>query len=271
MVNRVWQHHFGAGLVRTASDFGTRGEPPTHPELLDYLASRFMSGGWSIRALHREMLFSRVYQLSGDELPQNARIDPANRWLWKHPRRRLDAESIRDGMLAASGELVRTMAAGHPFPAVTTWGFTIHHPFHQVYDSNHRSIYLMVQRARRHPYLALFDAADPNISTAERLPTTTPTQALYLMNDPFVHAQSLALARRVLAAEPDDADRVRELFETTTGHQPDADSRREAIEFVGDYQRKLAALNTPTAEQSAQAWAALGRVLLTSNAFLYVD
>jgi hypothetical protein len=149
---------------------------------------------------------------------------------------------------------------------VGTWSFTIHRPFHAVYGSNHRSVYLMVQRARRHPYLALFDGADPNRSTADRQDTTTPLQALYLMNAPFVHAQSAGLARRLRAAGPDDRARVRLAYELVLAREPDADELAEAVAFVGRYRARL-----PGGPGEEQAWAALGRVLMTSNAFLFVD
>jgi hypothetical protein len=270
-VNRVWQWHFGRGLVATSSDFGTRGEPPTHPELLDWLTTRFVKSGWSVKELHRLILRSRVYRLAGTADPAGARIDPENRLLGHYPRRGLDAESIRDAMLAASGRLDRTVPAGHPFPDVNTWGFTIHAPFHAVYDSDRRSVYLMIQRTRRHPFLALFDAADPNLSVGERLPTTTPTQALYLMNSPFVHAQAEAFAGRLLAAPGDDAGRVRLAFETAHGRVPDDAAAADALAFLKAYRAKAADRGLKPDQQSVAAWAALGRVLLTANAFLYVD
>jgi hypothetical protein len=259
-VNRVWQWHFGRGLVATSSDFGTRGESPSHPELLDWLTTRFVKSGWSVKELHRLILQSRVYQLAGGAAHP---ADPENRLLGHFPRRGLDAESIRDAMLAVGNRLNRTMPAGHPFPDVNTWGFTIHAPFHAVYDSDHRSIYLMVQRNRRHPFLALFDAADPNLSVGERLPTTTPTQALYLMNSPFVHAQSEAFAKQLLAAPGDDAARIRLAFETAHGHVPEEAVVNDSLAFLKAYRAKAAG---PEA-----AWAAFCRVLLTSNAFLFVD
>jgi cytochrome c553 len=271
LVNRVWQWHFGRGLVATASDFGTRGDPPSHPELLDHLATAFVRSGYSVKALHRLILRSRVYQLTSDDNATNFQADPQDRWLWRYTRRPLDAESIRDAMLAISGRLDRSTPAGHPFPPVNGWGFTIHNPFHAVYDSNHRSVYLMVQRARRHPYLALFDAADPNISTAERLPTTTPTQALFLMNAPFVHEQAEGFARQLLAAPGDETARVRLAFEMAHGRAPSEDEVREAVTFLDRYRRKLVAAGTPAENAAGPAWAALGRVLLTSNAFLFVD
>jgi hypothetical protein len=270
-VNRVWQWHFGRGLVPTPSDFGTRGEPPTHPELLDWLTTRFVRSGWSLKALHRLILHSRAYQLAGTDDRSNREADPDNRLLWRRSREALAAESIRDAMLAVSGRLDRATPGGHPFPDVNTWGYTIHAPFHAVYDSPHRSVYLMVQRNRRHPFLALFDAADPNLSTAQRVPTVTPTQALYLMNSPFVREQSEALARRLLAAVGDEAARIVAAYELCHGVQPDAEERREAATFLAAYRRKLAERGAKSDAQEAGAWSALGRVLLTSNAFLYVD
>ncbi len=270
-VNRVWQWHFGQGLVTTPSDFGLRGEPPSHPELLDWLASEFIASGWSVKALHRLILRSQTYQLASDDHAANFDRDPANRWLWRHPRQPLDAESIRDAMLAVSGRLDRNIPGPHPFPPVQTWGFTIHNPFHAVYDSDHRSVYLMQQRNRRNPYLALFDAADPNQSMAQRLPTTTPTQTLYLMNSSFVQQQSQAFARRLLAASVDDAARVQLAFEMAQGRAPSKSETREAISFLSVYRQKLAGLKEPPQDDGELAWSGLARVLLTSNAFLYVD
>jgi hypothetical protein len=270
-VNRVWQWHFGQGLVPTASDFGSRGEPPSHPELLDWLTARFIESGWSVKSLHRLIMQSLTYQLSSEDDASNLKLDPANRWLWRASRRPLEAESIRDAMLAVSGKLDRSNPAAHPFPPVGTWGFTIHNPFHAVYDSNHRSVYLMIQRNRRHPFLALFDAADPNLSVAERQPTTTPTQTLFLMNSPFVHEQSEALARRLLSAQLDDPARIRLAFEMAHGRVPSETEVGAALEFVAAYGKKLADQGIAADRQVVAAWAALARVLLTSNAFLYVD
>jgi hypothetical protein len=270
-VNRVWQWHFGHGIVPTPSDFGTRGDPPSHPELLDWLATRFVKSGWSVKALHRLILTSRTYQLASSDDESNRKADPGNRLLWRHERLPLDAESVRDAMLAVSGRLNRDTPAGHPFPPVTSWGYTIHAPFHAVYDSDHRSVYLMTQRNRRHPFLALFDGADPNLSTAERLPTVTPTQALYLMNSPFVHTQAEAFAKRLLAAPGDDAARVRQAFEAAQGRVPSDAEARDAAAFVAAYRTKLIGRGMNDDQAMAGAWAALGRVLLTGNAFLYVD
>ncbi|MBJ44161.1 MAG: hypothetical protein CMJ80_12955 [Planctomycetaceae bacterium] len=269
-VNRVWLWHFGSGLVDTPSDFGSRGTRPTHPQLLDWLASEFINSGWSIKSLHRLIMKSRNYQLASVDNTANLATDPDNRWHWKYSRRPLDAESIRDAMLAASGRLDRNVPQSHPFPDVNTWGFTIHHPFHAVYNSNHRSVYLMVQRNRRHPYLALFDAADPNQSVASRQATTTPTQALFLMNSPFVHEQANGFASRIAAESGDNLAKTLWAFETAYGRIPEDAVVVGTIAFVSAYREKLAGQNNHD-EKDTAAWSALARVLLTSNAFLFVD
>lgn len=269
-VNRVWQWHFGAGLVTTPSDFGSRGEQPSHPELLDWLATEFIASGWSVKSLHRLIMNSRTYQLASVDHKTNLAADPGNRWHWRYSRRPLDAESIRDALLAVSGRLDRSVPESHPFPAVDTWGFTIHAPFHAVYESNHRSVYLMLQRNRRHPYLALFDAADPNQSIAARQPTTTPTQALFLMNSPFVHEVAEAFARQVVSVPGDEQAKTRWAFETVHGQIPDDAVVQDTIAFVSAYREKLATQDSAV-EQDIAAWAALARVLLTSNAFLFVE
>jgi hypothetical protein len=275
MVNRIWQHHFGHGIVNTPSDFGTRGSPPTHPELLDWLALRFVEKDWSVKAMHREMMLSATYQQSTIQNAQSAMgqaADPDNTLLWKFPRRRLDAESIRDAMLFASGTLDTSPAGPHPFPPLAEWRFTIHNPFYAVYDNNRRSVYLMVQRQKKHPFLSLFDGADANVSTEDRSTTVTPAQALFLMNDPFVHEKSAALAARLLKEAGDDGSRVRLAYELTQAREPDSDELVRSGMFLGRYREKLGSLGgNSQAEQEQAAWAAFSRVLLTSNAFLFVD
>ena len=271
MVNRIWQHHFGRGIVATPSDFGTRGAPPSHPQLLDWLALRFVESGWSVKAMHRLVVLTAAYQMSGGGNPEARRIDPDNALLWHYPRRRLDAESIRDGMLAAGGVLDLSPAGPHPFPPVEKWNYTIHNPFYAVYETKRRSVYLMVQRQKKHPFLSLFDGADPNVSTDRRHATITPAQSLFLMNDPFVHECAAALARRVLGLSDDDGARVRLAFEITQGREPDADDFVRAGGFLARYREKLSSAGKSLDEQQLGAWSAYARVLLTSNGFLYVD
>ena len=269
-VNRVWQWHFGEGIVTTPSDFGVRGARPTNPKLLDWLASQFVASGWSLKTLHRLIMTSKTYQLASKDQQANLAIDPNNRFQWRYSRRALDAESIRDGMLAVSGKLDRTIPTQHPFPPVETWGFTIHQPFHAVYDSDHRSVYLMVQRNRRHPYLALFDSADPNQSVAKRQPTTTPTQALFLMNSKFVQDQATQFAKRIAGVPGDDRHRIIWAFETVHGQIPKESMVQDAIEFLHSYRLRLHQTESQN-NQVIDSWSALARVLLTSNQFLFIE
>ena len=269
-VNRVWQWHFGQGIVGTPSDFGSRGEAPTHPQLLDWLASEFIRSGWSIKNLHRVIMSSRTYQLGSDQHHENMKIDPSNRFHWRFSRRPLDAEAIRDAMLMVSGELNRTIPAAHPFPPVDTWAFTIHNPFHGVYESAHRSIYMMIQRNRRDPYLSLFDAADPNQSVAARLPTTTPSQALFLMNSPFVHKQAAQFAKKIIAIPGDARTKIEWAFLTAHGRVPEKHLVENGVKFLSAYQTR-AAEPAPGGVSQLPAFSAFARVLLTSNAFLYLD
>lgn len=273
MVNRVWQHLFGRGLVDTPNDFGTRGTAPSHPELLDFLAAEFVADGWSIKRLIRRITTSRAYRLSSHATDQQIADDPENRWFARHNRRSLDAESIRDAILAVSGGLDTSPAGPHPFPEVDSWKFTIHYPFHAVYDSNHRSVYLMIQRARRHPFLALFDAADPNISTATRQVTITPTQSLYLMNAPLVHQHADRLATRIsemIEESPAATDQtVASAYEMILARRPSESEVARASDFLNRAQEVLRSTSDAGGWQPATA--AFCRVLLTSNEFLYVD
>ena len=271
IANRLWHYHFGHGLVATTSDFGLRGRKPSNPELLEYLAGDLVSQGWSLKSLHKAILLSRTYQLSSEANERNVAIDPANESFWRFDRNRLDAEAIRDAILAISGGLDRSMGGPHPFPPKSGWGFTQHAPFKAVYDSRQRSVYLMTQRIQRHPFLALFDGADPNTSTSERSSTITPTQALFMMNDPFIHEQSALLARSSTSERSDDAGRLQLLYELAYARQPRADEVQAGADFLGRYTAGMQAAGVPADRQTAEAWAALARVVLTSNEFVYLD
>jgi hypothetical protein len=256
MANRLWQWHFGHGLVRSPNDFGTRGEPPTHPELLDFLTARFVQSGYSVKAMHRLILQTAAYQRA-DATP--AATDPDNRLLAHFSRRRLTAEELRDSVLLASGRLDLTPGTTHPFPEESTWKFSQHRPFNDVYETDKRSAFLMVQRQRRHPYLALFDGADPNASTPARETSTVPTQALYFINDPVFHAQAAAVAEKLLTL-PDDAARITSAWSLLLQRKPTADELERAQTFLTNYPAD------PT-----EKWAAQVRILMASNEFLYVD
>ncbi len=256
MVNRVWEWHFGRGLVRSSNDFGSRGDRPTHPELLDFLAARFVQSGYSVKSLHRLLLHTEAYRRASQT---SAAADPDNRWLSHFSRRRLTAEELRDSLLKVSGRLDSTSAEGHPFPAEASWSFSQHVPFNAVYETNRRSVYLMVQRQRRHPFLALFDGADPNASTPTRQTTIVPTQALYFINDAFFHDQATALAERVVEL-PNEEDRFREVMPTLFQRAPTESETRRFHNFMTTYPADL-----------SEKWAAQIRVLLASNEFLFVD
>jgi cytochrome c553 len=270
-VNRVWQWHFGKGLVATPSNFGLRGEAPTHPELLDWLASEFVRGGWSVKRLHRLIVLSRTYRLASADDTISAARDPGNRWYWRFDRRRLDAESLRDAMLAASGRLDLRRPGPHPFPPITAWSWTQHAPFKDVYPSDHRSVYLMTQRLKRHPFLALFDGPDTNVSTDTRTSSTVPLQALFVLNNRWAHEQAEGLARRVLSRSSDGNSRVDLAFELTWGRPASHVELQTALRYVERYRDGLARSGVSGESQEVQAWSSLARVLLAANEFIYVD
>ncbi len=270
MVNRIWEGHFGNGLVATENDFGRRGRRPSHPGLLDDLAHRFMAGGWSIKAMHRLIMLSSTYQLSSEYDSHAAEIDPADERLWRFPPRRLDAESIRDAILMLGGGLDRSPAGPHPFPPPGT-NFTQHGPFYAVYPTNRRSVYLMTQRNRRHPFLSLFDGPDPNASTAKRSITTVPTQALFFMNDPFVHEQAQGFARRLLATHTDDGDRIRLAYRMAMAREPLDQEVEKGRDFLARYRRQLQADGVAVSEQSRLSWSAFARTLFARNEFVFID
>jgi cytochrome c553 len=268
IVNRVWQGHFGNGLVRTPDNFGVRGEPPDHPELLDWLAARLLSDGWSLKKLHRLIVLSEAYRMAVAEDERNARIDPDNLALWRFERRRLTAEEIRDALLAVSGDLDSTPGGPHPFPESKSWSYTQHNPFTAVYDHDRRSVYLMTQRIKRHPFLALFDGPDPNSCTGRRDSTTVPTQALFFLNDPFVHARAASLARRLAALRDDPArlDRATRLLFGRSPREAEAALLRRFMESS-----EAESGGKPVEVRHQAAWAGWLRVLFSTNEFCYVD
>lgn len=271
MVNRIWQYHFGKGIVHTPNDFGRQGQAPTHPELLDFLAVRFIQSNWSVKSMHKLILLSQTWQLASTDVPSGVQHDPANDLFWKSNRRRLEAESIRDTLLFVSGELDENAGGQHPFPAAHTWRWSQHNPFVANYDTRRRSVYLMQQRLRRNPYLALFDGADPSSSTGVRLPSTTPLQALFLMNDPLVHGAAAKFARGVMASASDERARVAHAYELALNRPALPEEQEECAQFLRKYRDTLKTLNTPADQVEIAAWTALSRALLSSNEFVYVD
>jgi hypothetical protein len=263
MANRIWQHHFGRGLVPTPNDYGRQGKPPSHPELLDWLAVRFREGGWSVKALHRAIMLSRTYRLATARSAESLARDPGNELLASYPRRRLEAEAVRDALLALGGNLDLSPAGPHPFPPAHEWKYTQHNPFKAVYESERRSVYLMTQRIQRHPFLAIFDGADPSTSTPARPVSTTPLQALFLLNDTFVHGQARRVAERLGAGEGTDRMRIERAYELLFARAPKTDEIAAAETFL--------ARARATEAGPDEAWPAYVRVLFRLNEFVYLD
>jgi mono/diheme cytochrome c family protein len=270
LVNRLWLYHFGKGLVPTPNDFGRQGQPPTHPELLDWLASEFVQGDWSIKRMHRLILLSHAYQQSGEDSSTALNLDPDNQLYGRFPRRRLDAEAIRDTLLQLAGALDRSVGGAHPFPEQPTWDFTQHKPFKAVYETDRRSVYLMTQRIQRHPYLAIFDGADTNASTARRDSSTTPLQALYLMNDPLVHRLANGFANRLLR-EPNDDERIERSFLLAFARSPRDEERATVRAFLQRVRETLEPSRLSKEEREMEVWRSYVRSLFLSNELVYIN
>jgi len=249
MVNRIWQHHFGRGIVGTPSNFGKQGEAPTHPELLDYLTSRFMKSGWSIKALHREIMLSSTYRLSTAFDESNANIDGDNRYLWRMSRQRLDVEAWRDALLTVSGSLDPTFGG----------------PSTKLADPNNhrRTIYAMVSRHELDSLLRLFDFPDANITSEKRSETTVPQQQLFVLNSPFMLAQAKAFSAKVHKEAGDNEEaRIQRAFQL-------AYSRSASDVELG---LGLAYLGSESDEKTALTrWELYAQVLLSGNEFMYLD
>ncbi|AGA27139.1 DUF1553 domain-containing protein [Singulisphaera acidiphila] len=254
MVNRIWEHHFGRGLVGTPSNFGHMGERPTHPELLDHLASRFIALGWSMKALHREIMGSATYQLSGQFNERNNEVDPDNHLLWKMNRRRLEVEAWRDSMLAVSGTLDPTI--GGPSIALTSS------------DNKRRTFYASISRHNLDGLLRLFDFPDPNITSDKRTVTAVPLQQLFVLNSDFMERQAKALAARLQAASNSSlAERIMQAFLVLYARPASEREVQWALEFLGEGEP------TPQGQGGGalSKWEEYAQVLLGTNEFTFVD
>ncbi len=268
IVNRVWQRHFGVGIVPSTSDFGLRGQVPTHPELLDWLATEFVRSGWSIKQLNRVIMNSRTYRLSSADIKENLAHDPSNRYYWKFNRQRLDAESIRDTLLMISGSLdVTPFTEPYPIPPHSQWKYTQHHPFKDDYPSQKRSVYLMTKRLTARPYLQTFDGPDPNVCTSDRNQSVTPLQALYFFNDEFLHEQAERFAAALDESADDDRIRAKQAFRTILCREPSTKESDFMLKHIAAVREQF---ETETVANQ-QAWSSLVRTLLRLNEFVYVD
>jgi hypothetical protein len=254
-VNRVWHHLFGAGLVRTPDDFGVTGEVPSHPELLDHLATSFVRDGWSTKKLIRRIVLSRTYQLSSAPGAASLAADPENRLLWRMSRRRLDAESMRDAVLLASGRL--DLAVGGPTvePSASE--------FEYKFDTVRRSVYIPVFRYTPHELMEAFDFPDPNLVAGRRSTSILATQALFLMNSPFMIEQSRRAAERLLARpDLDDTARVELAYRQTLGRPPTPRERELAMKHVGQVSGEA---------DRVESFAGLYQALFASIDFRYLN
>jgi len=277
LVNRAWLWHLGKGLVATASDFGLRSDPPTHPELLDYLACEFIESGWSLKTLHRRIMLSSTYQQRSLPRPLGLEHDPENQLWWRFNRQRLDFESMRDSLLAVAGALDPRI--GGPAAPITE------RPF-----SKRRTVYGFIDRQNLDGVYRTFDFAVPDATSARRFVTTVPQQALFLLNSPFLHEQARRIASSIelessqgSAVPPsgsagDSAEGVRSLYRRVLGRLPEPDELSLGVEFV---RRQTAGFpGDPSAWNLVQGakgvrpmspWEQLSQVLLLTNEFMFVD
>lgn len=289
MVNRIWQHHFGKGIAGSPSDFGLQGEPPTHPELLDWLAAEFVSSGWSLKHLHRLMLTSATYRQAAvvaTDAPGREK-DPPNELLWRMPIRRLAAEDLRDAMLAVSGELDARSGGPAVYPEVSegTDERGYRQPDSSQTEQNRRSVYLAVKRNLRLPLLQAFDVPDTHESCARRSVTTTAPQALILINSQWSIARAQAFAARVLRESPsENRERIATAYRLALSREPFEDELSATEQFLRQ-QTELVEQRIANDEEVAQpsmtiegiakpqaaAWVDLCHLLLNSNEFLYID
>jgi hypothetical protein len=241
-VNRVWSHYFGQGIVRTPNNFGLLGERPTHPELLDWLASWFVKQGWSLKKLHKLILLSATYQQSATASAETLAKDPDNRLLGRMNRKRLEAEAIRDSLLAASGRLNVTMGGVGE----------------KDFSTPRRTLYIMSVRSERTGFCPLFDGADPTSIVEKRTVSTVAPQALYLLNSDFMTEQAKALQERMERETPKETDgRIVWLYRLLFGREPKAEEAQVGRAFLK--------------AESKEAWRDYAHLLLCTNEFITLD
>tara|TARA_R110002049_G_scaffold285698_1_gene466679 strand:+ start:57870 stop:60365 length:2496 start_codon:yes stop_codon:yes gene_type:complete len=274
-VNRVWQHLFGRGIVATVNNFGANGDRPTHPDLLDHLASEFMADGGSIKQLIRRIMTSRVYRLSTESSVAGNAADPDNEWLWRANQRRLEAEAIRDAMLASAGNIDLSPGQASIVAKVGEGlvGQTL--KAEQLHESGvKRSVYLPIVRGELPAILRIFDFPEPSIIGGVRDVTTVPTQALYMMNDEFVMQTAATFAQRLLdEASIDDHARVRLAYRLSVGRKPTHNEIKQAIRYIDEMQSILEAQKTKKSESESQlqAWSSFCQTLFASSEFRYIN
>ncbi len=279
-VNRIWRWHFGRGLVASTENFGVLGDAPSHPELLDWLARNFIESGWSTKDLHRLLLASSIYQMASTnpQSEQAEQLDPENRWLWKFRRQRLEAEQLRDSLLAVSGRLDFT-AGGKTVP-LRNRQFVFNHTSEDftTYESLRRAVYLPIIRNNVYTFLEQFDFPDPTMPTGSRQQTVVAPQALLMLNDELVMDSADALAGRALRDYSQTNERIEWVYRLALGRQPEATELSRAAVFIGRLSARFA---TPGIEHNSEqtglktaeqkAWSLFCQSLLASNEFIEID
>ena len=269
-VNRVWLHLFGKGIVPTPDNFGSSGQAPTHPELLDHLATSFIEDGWSVKRLIRRIVSSHSYQLASKNEPANAKRDPDIAWLWRMPNRRLEGEAIRDAMLSVSGTLDTEPPIGSPV-GVFEGGAQVASSRFVSTDMTKRSVFLPQVREQTEEALDVFDFIDTAFVTSDRDETNVPAQALYLMNDPRVVSMAQSMADRLVTECKDDNERVRRGFELAFGRLPTSSEGLAARSFLKDFAKIEQAAGTQPGEMIRLGWTAFCQGLFESAEFRYLD
>ena len=265
MVNRIWQWHFGEGIVRTPDNFGKMGERPTHPELLDYLASRFVESGWSIKAMHRTIMLSSAYQMASQTGDAVVEADPENRLFSRFNRQRLDVEEIRDGMLAIDGTIDLTMGGTLQKGFGTDKENSADRLSLNPEKLRRRTVYLPLRRANLPTLLNLFDFGDATTVTGKRALTNVAPQALFMMNSDFVSERALNLAQSLSKREAEPARRMEDVYWSILDRQPSAGEVDAGLTYIENFRKKFARVS------ELDAWQSFCRILLASDDFIYVD
>jgi cytochrome c553 len=272
MVNRLWRWHFGRGIVPSTDNFGRLGEPPTNQPLLDWLAVRFVSGGWSIKRMHRDIMLSNAYQMSSESDARALEIDPENRLLWRANRRRLEAEAIRDAIMAVSGDLKFAEGGSlltykdRQYVATTSKRGAID------YERNIRAVYIPVIRSNMYDVFQAFDLPDPAVPNGDRDSTVVAPQALFMMNGPAALRHTKIMADGLLAKTGiDDAGRIRDAYERALGRPPAPQDIDRALTFIAGVERAIEARKPSPAERRAFAWQSFCKALISSNEFIYLN
>ncbi len=270
-VNRIWQEHFGQGIVRTPENFGLLSEKPTHPELLDWLASTFVEKGWSIKQMHRLMMLSSAYQMSTQADSKAALADPDNKYLSHFTRRRLEAEPFRDSLLFVAGKL--DLKQGGSLLGTRNNDYVTNDQSGNAaqYNAPRRSIYLPIIRNALFDMFQAFDMGDPSMVNARRSTTIVSPQALYVMNSPFVQEQALAFAQDTMKAGKTDTEKINYAYRKAYSRSATPAEIANASSFLTRYGQALAAAVPDANKRQEKTWQSLCQVLLAANEFIYVN